>query len=204
MRPLVVTGCQRSGTAWTAAVLTTAGWWASHERFFNEDRHWPLKPTTVEVSWAAAPFLADLDDAVIVHQTRHPLAVVGSLMTQGKFTGRSKARSALWAMEHVPGIGGPGGGLGNTLRYWFLWNRLVETHAHLRWQVETLTVEEVAEALALSGREPDPQRISQALAIIPNTVNSNPASHRLTWENLPDRPISQKVRKMAERYGYTQ
>lgn len=203
MRPLLVTGCQRSGTAYTSAVLTVACGWASHERFFNEDHHWDLHPDSVEVSWAAAPHLAGLDDAVVVHLVRHPLAVAGSLLRQGKFTGRNKARSARWAMRQIPEISEGPGGLRRILRYIWYWNRLVEPHAAARWQVETLTADQICHALDLSGREPDPARAEQALHLIPRQVNSSGPPGGLSWSDLPtDAPIAGRVRRMAARYGY--
>ena len=97
LRPFVVTGCARSGTAYTAAVLSRLGLRCGHEVVFG--------PATRaftgfggqhgDSSWLAVPFLGQLpagpDGAVVLHRVRHPLKVVRSLLGIRFFDDRSRA-----------------------------------------------------------------------------------------------------------------
>jgi len=82
LRPFVVTGCARSGTTYMAALLSGLGLRLGHEVVFGPrtrgftdwgDRHG-------DSSWLAAPFLDQIEDALVFHQLRHPLKVVRSLV----------------------------------------------------------------------------------------------------------------------------
>jgi hypothetical protein len=82
LRPFVVTGCARSGTTYMAALLSGLGLRIGHEVVFGPRTRsfdgW--RGLNGDSSWLAAPFLADLDDALVFHQVRHPLKVVRSLV----------------------------------------------------------------------------------------------------------------------------
>lgn len=197
----MVTGCQRSGTAYTAALLTACGWWCSHERHFSEGRTWPLRPATIESSWAAAPELPGLD-AHVIHQVRHPLAVLASCTARATFNGKMRP-SARWARKQHPRIvrktDDP---LMRVMRYWVEWNLLVEPHAELRWRVEDLKPDLVAAALTARGRPTTVGRAAAAMDLIPRDINHVHTVTPLTWADLPDKPLTVRLRDMAERYGY--
>lgn len=77
----VVTGSGRSGTGFTAAVLTAAGIPCGHEAVFHpRTRAVPdFGPWAGDASWLAAPFVGDLPSGTrIVHQVRDPADVVTS------------------------------------------------------------------------------------------------------------------------------
>lgn len=201
MKPLVITGCQRSGTAYTAALLTACGWWCSHERFFNEQRVWPLQPSTIDSSWAAAPHLPDLG-AHIIHQVRHPLAVIASCLARGTFAGKMRP-SARWARSQHPSImRNTDNHLLRTMRYWVEWNLLIEPHADLRWPVENLTPQLLADTLTGWERSTSLARATAAAELIPQDVNHVHTVEPLNWTDLPDKPLTRRLREMAERYGY--
>lgn len=78
MRRLLVTGTGRSGTAYTAALLSACGLKCGHEAVFNLRLH-AFEGELAESSWLAAPFVRDLGpETVVVHQLRNPHAVVQS------------------------------------------------------------------------------------------------------------------------------
>ncbi len=93
LRPFVITGCARSGTAYMAALLDGLGLRVGHEVVFDpRTRHFDgWQGQNGDSSWLAAPFLADLGDALVVHQLRHPLKVVRSLVGVRFFADRSRA-----------------------------------------------------------------------------------------------------------------
>lgn len=83
MRHFVVTGCARSGTGYTAALLTHLGAATQHESVFSPYttafEGWGPQPG--ESSWLAAPFIDQLPaDSVVLHQVRDPGDVVQSLL----------------------------------------------------------------------------------------------------------------------------
>lgn len=112
MRKFLISGCGRSGTTYTAKLLTAAGCSCSHEAYF------PKKVTALiylplfyeciytpyrkvfklqypishqgEAAWHAAPFLDFLhDDTVVFHQIRNPIDFIRSRQKIGLIgTGR--------------------------------------------------------------------------------------------------------------------
>lgn len=81
----LVTGSGRCGTKWTSAALTVAGVLSGHERVYGPDvLPWELY-VRGEVSWMAAPRMAQVDVPVAL-LVRHPMAVVRSWVEIGFFT----------------------------------------------------------------------------------------------------------------------
>ena len=113
MKPFIITGCARSGTAYTSRLLTAAGVPCTHEEVFSLEvaetvsadgwraacRRWrkpgdwadpdsdsPAPPAKGESSWLAAPLLDQLPkDILVFHQLRNPLHVIRSLMRRRFF-----------------------------------------------------------------------------------------------------------------------
>lgn len=119
LRRFVVTGTARSGTAYLGALLGGLGLRVGHEDVFGPRTRafdgWHGQDG--DSSWLAAPFLDDLDDALVFHQVRHPLKVVRSLVGLRFFADRSRlfldgddlytrakwaVRERLMAAGHVP------------------------------------------------------------------------------------------------------
>lgn len=83
-RPFVVTGCARSGTGYTAALLTRLGLPCTHEAVFNPYTVTPpeIPDNQGEASWLAVPFLRELPEGTtVLHQVREPIAVISSLVS---------------------------------------------------------------------------------------------------------------------------
>jgi hypothetical protein len=107
--PFVVTGCGRSGTRYTANLLTAAGFTCGHERIFSPWTKDDVVPTFDDVqgdsSWLAVPFLARLPaGAVVLHQVRHPLPTISSHLGINYFERRVRWRRSLswakrWALD---------------------------------------------------------------------------------------------------------
>lgn len=85
----VIIGTGRSGTNYVADYLTAAGHSCTHERYFTmdgpvfRDKQQAFTPEG-DASWLAVPFLP-LEGVRVVHQTRHPLSVIKSLLKIGFF-----------------------------------------------------------------------------------------------------------------------
>jgi hypothetical protein len=204
MRPILITGCQRSGTAYTSALFTASGHWCSHERFYNEHAQYPLRPETIESSHAAAPFLADIpEDTLVVHLVRHPLAVVSSLLANRKFSGKKPA-SVKFARKHAPQILNESDNeLQAVMRYWVEWNALVDPVTSVTWRLETFTPGEVMFALDVTGRTWNVGNVRKAFAIVPESVNASTRDiKQLTWDDIPTGALGSQLRTAARRYGY--
>ena len=94
LRPLLVTGCARSGTAYASAVLEGIGLDVGHEAVFGPRtrRFEGFGETHGDSSWLAVPFLDILpEDTYVLHQTRHPQAAPRGLL--GVAGGRLLARA---------------------------------------------------------------------------------------------------------------
>lgn len=201
MRPLIITGCQRSGTAFVAAMITASGYWCSHERFFREREWWMPRPDTIEASWAAAPFLSKVD-AHVVHQLRHPLAVISSMLARGTFHGGGR-RSVRWARKRYKQIHRPGDTeIEAAMRYWLHWNQLVERHADRMWQIEKLNPGTLAQALTDYGRPVSAGRVARGWEVLPARINEWKGVTRLTWRDLPQGKLKHRLQEAARRWGY--
>lgn len=205
-KPIIVTGCQRSGTTWAAAAITACGHWASHERFINERVIWPLKPETIESSHCAAALLPGLQqkyDAKIIHLVRNPLAVVSSIKRRQTFA-QPLAPSAKWALQH---------GRGKVFRmesretirimeYWLNWNQMVEDYADVRIRLEDASTKPsiLADVLPELGRPVTLKRAELALSVIPpvnvgQQVRTGPVK-------LPPGKTKDRLIAKAQEYGY--
>lgn len=83
MKRFVITGCARSGTGYTARLFTQLGVETEHETVFSPYAEtfagWGAAPG--ESSWLAAPFIDRLPaGTVVLHQVRHPVDVIRSLL----------------------------------------------------------------------------------------------------------------------------
>ena len=85
----VIVGTGRCGTKFTARFLDNLGIGCSHESFYtpegpmlrNKNRYYKAK---ADASWLAVPFLPEGEKRVL-HQVRHPIAVVSSFYKLGFF-----------------------------------------------------------------------------------------------------------------------
>ena len=145
-KSFIITGCARSGTAYTAKLLTAAGVPCSHEGLFSLEGAGRVATDGWEAafilfggesSWLAAPLLDELpEDIIIFHQLRNPLHVIRSLMRrrffhQDRGTWSDHAKYARRWMEqgqsqftqanikeHEPPIV-------RCMKYWVHWNQFV-------------------------------------------------------------------------------
>lgn len=99
MKHFVVTGCARSGTGYTAELLTRLGAECPHEAVFSPYTErfdgWGAAPG--ESSWLAVPMLDQLPEGtVVLHQVRHPAKVVASLLDIKFFSLEGTASGRDW------------------------------------------------------------------------------------------------------------
>lgn len=205
MTPIVVTGCQRSGTTWAAAAITACGHWASHERFINERVIWPLKPETIESSHCAAALLPGLRqkyDAKVIHLVRNPLDVISSIKRRGTFS-QPLAPSAKWALQHGRGkvFQLENSEILRIMNYWLNWNQMVEDYADVCIRLEDATTQPhvLADTLTDLGRPVFVDRVARALQVIPPV---NVGQKGKTPVRLPSGKTKDRLFAKANDYGY--
>lgn len=218
---VVVTGCSRSGTGYTSRLLTALGVDVGHERVFNIHRvidGW--RPDLLDEadadgdsSFLAAPFVDRLPPGtVVLHQLRHPVAVVRSHLGIRFF--REPVTPSIWlADEHedfltvvtryAPRVGSSADELVRAVRYWVAWNRLVERVAddcvYLRYRVEDLDLDLLARIASLLGRRHDTRSLTRALRSVPRRVNHRRRDTRVRASQVWS---FRELRETARRYGY--
>lgn len=199
MKPYIVTGCGRSGTGYMAQVLTSAHVPCGHERLFQGKGDAKLEPDSVDSSWFAAPFVRDRD-AMVIHQVREPMAVVSSWLANRSMRSQFVVRFLLKWCPRPLTEPDPASAV---LQYWVQWNRMVEYHANYRWQVETITREDIYDSLILSGRDVNKSSIGSALGSTSSITNRKESDvPKVTWNDIKNKEVRKEAEKLASKYGY--
>ena len=214
--PFVVTGTGRSGTGYTAKLLTALGYPCGHEQVFNPwTKESPnFKSAAGDSSWLAVPWLDRLPaGSVILHQVRHPMDVARSHMgifffhdqpVEGHEPYRDFVRSHCSIYDHDDP-------LDRFIRYWVDWNAWIERVAqerasdlkYMRYKLEELNLETVARIVDLIGGDVDLELIDRTLDAMDRSVNHRPRDMSVDVSQLPSGPVVQQFQDMAARYGYT-
>lgn len=108
----LVTGCPRTGTDYVARLLRECGRDAHREQVFTPDGVALSSWTGVEVSWMGAPYRsrAWMQEIPIVHLTRHPEAVLRSLLHNNFVWFEMVDEMLEWrrfVLHHSPEVGWP-------------------------------------------------------------------------------------------------
>jgi hypothetical protein len=212
---ILLTGCGRSGTSYTATLLTALDVRCGHELVFRlpeivrGEVSWP-EDLPAESSWLAAPYLQLLPaETLVLHQVREPLAVLRSLRRVGLFETSGPFRS--FVAEHLGQELEAAAPLEAGLLYWDRWNGLVEQRArdaglpYQRHRLEDLDPVTLAGLLAQAGHYRSPAEIEERQRRVRsdrNTRGDKSTDGTLTWASLPDSAAKQAVAERARTYGY--
>jgi len=192
----LITGHPRSGTHFTAKLLKRMGYPTSCEgkrlragrtRFVSSWKH--ARPGVFRFRFRSVAIETDFD--VVLHQVRHPLAVIASSTTLSHLT-TNHLKKYLNIPEpsirhHQP--------LKLCMRSWIGWNRIIEEQAIWRFQLEALP-EVFPEFCRQLGIPVQP---------MPRLGKKNTRRHpSLTWDDLyaEDVALAKEVRELAIAYGY--
>jgi hypothetical protein len=202
MKTFVITGCGRSGTSYSALLLTHAGVRCGHERSFTGSIRRPpvYTPQTVDSSWFALPHI-DRDDIFAIHLIRDPLRVISSWKANKSLHSRFVRR---FLSAHMPEILEPENDeFTSLLKYWVLWNELAETTCDIRTKIESPDFpDDLVEGVITTGRNMDYAELSNAFSTAPRTVNHKNPVKPVRWGDLPDSYWKDQAMQMAERFGY--
>lgn len=195
----VVTGTGRCGTGFTSAVLTAAGVPVGHEEWFTVDPGRRRDDITGDVSWLAVP---DLDgfSGRVVHQVRHPLEVVRSLVGIGMFSNLAHGPYRWFMYAHLPGL--TTDDETDAIRWWVEWNERIEQHATMRVRLRDLDAAMFEEVCAHVGHPVPVERLEAAVAAVGTGVNARRRSREYDWDDLPVGAMTDRLKRAAARYGY--
>lgn len=201
MQRFLITACPRSGTKYTAELLTAAGIPTGHERVYNPTGPHPWRKTG-EVSWAAVPHLADIvaQGIPILHQVRHPLKVIASMMAKKLFERpggwRDIATDFLWGGV----IDTNANPLWAASYMWLKWNEEIEKYTYKRYRIEDMSAALLVDVW-MDYTEKDSISLD-ALQTTPRDINHSKGRVKsLEWPDLPA-DLVEPIREMSSRYGY--
>ena len=214
---LLITGCGRSGTLYSAKIWQSLGLDIRHER--------PVPPNGIMGADGAASWFMAADDSrppsgpsildytfdVVIHQVRHPLKVIASM---AQFVLQHGKRAPGYIERHVPDtklspeeqnhLDFKQQLVLRASRYWYRWNLMAEAKADKIVRVENLN-EELPDLCDLIGI---PYRPS-ALDGVPKDINArrhhiSDEPWEVTWEEIKrlDPKIYKSIKQLAATYGY--
>lgn len=203
--PLLVIGCPRSATKYTAQLLQEAGAQVGHEWLFA-DGLVSCHLTVEHARWRVPGYdgrYFNLRHSLfrrILHQVREPLATIASLR---HWVREPWAQLFLQVAEGVTTARIEQSPLELAMRIYVDWNYLAETVAERTYCVEKLvagsaTSEFLAEAAGVD-------LCLKHYAKVPTNVNrTEGGKKRLTWDELAEcsRSLAARCQEMGRRYGY--
>jgi hypothetical protein len=229
----VVTGCARSATLFMAEALSRLDHPCGHEVLFTPET------TTVpafadaqgDVSWLAAPFLADLPaGTVVLHQVRDPLATIRSMVGVRMFQTKphpfmqvryrlqyyrirvarpiTNARFVRFAARHCPGVFDLPDQVSRGASYWVRWNRMIEGAAarpdlrYRRYRVEELDDELLLELDRMLGGSASPADVASVRRDLGTSTHRARQVDALTLDAIADVATRESLAELAQEYGY--
>lgn len=226
LTPFVITGCGRSGTLFTARLLTLMGVRTSHEEYFTafstvgaelQFSQWlRWTGTEGEVSSLAAPRASTLGQMRgptirwpirLVHLVRNPIPVMRSLMGLGTFAQTKWLLPNIkFFFRHLPQASFDDAPIVLCMKYWLYWNRLVQADGYLtgRVRIETITQPAVWRGLLeMIGHEAGDD-LTEAMERLGTKHHGGPRDDSVTWDALPPGKLKDQIMADAVIYGYTE
>lgn len=216
MPRIIVTGCGRAGTQYTARLLSSLGLETAHERVFSYDLDptgpcWELvssrwgRRQDAEVSWMAAPFLAAVPPGVTIwHQLRDPLKVVRCWAQHGMAT---KSTVSEFVQAAVPECRS-GSDLERAVAYVLRWGEMAEHNSehhpcYHRYRVEDLTADRLHRMLGDVGFPRSLAVVAAAVEQVRPGLGACAEPHReVTWADVEACPLGPGLRAWARGRGY--
>lgn len=216
-----------------AEALSGLGHACGHEVLFTPDR--TSAPAFGEaqgdVSWLAAPFLRELPaGTVVLHQVRHPLATLRSMLGVRMFQtkphplmqaryrlqywhirfGRpiTNARFIRFAAQHCPGVFDLPDELSRAAAYWVRWNRMIETSSsaaglsYERYRVEDLDDRRLAEIDTLLGGSASAADAARVRAALGSSTHRARQVDTVAYDDVTDVATRTQLEQLAADYGY--
>lgn len=210
---LIVTGSGRNGSGYAKARLAALGVKIGHETIFMyrgldaaKERLARFQEVVADSSWMAAPYLdcAFCEKALIIHQVRHPGKVIASWIREPTQT---TPRYWQFVLRYLPMLAEIEGDLERCAARYVLWNGLIENklegREYYRWRVEDGANGDLAMLQWLVSKEALTEDRIMRPFIANRTLNRHGAGEpQFVPLDTITGPWGERVRDMAERYGY--
>ena len=200
MKRLLIVGCGRSGTQYTAHVLSRAGYRFGHER--------PEQNGSID--WRGVVRSTDGYD-VVWHQVRHPLLVIASCHT-------IMAKSWRYVYKNEPRIEPRHSILKRCMGYWLYWNERASQMASRTYRVEDMkmVLPDLIEALGEPHAKANPNSWLKQQSPAANTkralrvpTNTHSREHKDSYVSVDvsdlfteDYHLASRIWALASEYGY--
>jgi hypothetical protein len=224
-RRVLITGCGRSGTKFTALLLQGLGLDVGHEQLGADGvSSWCMAVDSVDAPWGVGR--RGLQFNPIFHQVRHPLKVISSLTTFTPPSWEFIARHVNCPADDPIVI--------RAAKYWYHWNRQTEHVAQWRYRIETLPgifdefcerlgVEPRRDVLRATSKMVNSRKTRRGFGLILRALGKFGIEQRsraldfmydssasylgkpFTWDVLEEHAPgwSARIRETSHRYGYT-
>jgi len=215
-KKLLITGCGRSGTLYSARLFSELGLDILHELDASEN---PEKGQDGFSSWFLAvddpyppqgPTSVGNEFEFIIHQVRHPLLVIASF---AQFILQKGSRSYPFLEKYIPDLKTISQNSDLSLKqklilqaalYWYDWNLLA-----LRKATDTIRLENIGEELPGLCDMLDIDFDAEVFNNVSSKTNQREIylqekSWVVSWEELEslDPVLTEKIRRLAETFGY--
>lgn len=194
-RDILVTGCARSGTRYTAFILRDCGLDIGHEWVYPQGlTSWLMAADCSECPWGADPS-ANYTFKHIFHQVRDPMKVIASVYIN------EPPESWDFICRHLPEIEETDSHLVKCAKYWYYWNLMAEKKAEYTYRVE-----DIEKALRVMSFRMKRDLIPKDLGAYNKNINTRETPPDLTWATLEESlpyPLFYDLQMMALRYGYS-
>lgn len=196
----MVVGTGRSGSAFTAHVLTLLGVPCGHEDVFNARLACGESSLVGDSNHQSAPYLKKLEDEgclpIIFHQLRDPVGYVKSLC--GEVWLPNPSGNERYMMSHVSVD--KADRIKAAMQMWVGWNDLIVPHSTLEYRVEDLNAGKMVDILEILGVRRDVAEIEAALE--QGRRNSHAKPKEATDKEVRENPYFPYLKERALDYGY--
>jgi hypothetical protein len=202
MKRFIVTGCPRSGTAYTAALFSALGLRCGHEKVYGIAQAAGQAPVDWngadgDSSFLSVPFLP-VEDAVVLHQVRHPLEFTRSIVGIAFLSEHRRGQPFPTIIEReVPEVYEPEREADRAALLWREWNLRAQAHADITYRLEDFDIPLLLRLGELLELDLSTDQAAQALDAVPRDVN-----RRARNETVPWRRIASVTGDLAAEYGY--
>lgn len=192
---LLVTGCGRSGTNYTAEVLMRSGYDIKHEKpGVHGCVSWPMAVNSYS-PWGP---MSNDDFEHVFHQVRNPLNVINSWIVNISNLKRDEWQ---FIRRHVPEIKEDDSVIVSAVKYWIYWNKMADAISEWRYRIEDFK-EILPEFMQRAEIEID---LNEFDKIATNFNTWSEITTKLTWEQLknelPDE-LYKLLENLSNEYGY--
>ena len=189
---LVITGCGRSGTTYSAEFLSTLGLRIGHERLRRDGiASWYLASAQATVPFGPSMRQIGSLDMLVVHQVRDPIQAIASAQVIGR-------PSWEFLAEEIPIDLDGDSRLLMAMKYYYYWNLKASNLAKIRVRVEEFQ-SDIRPVLLEFEVEAE-----QKTKTLPSKSTNARAHSSVSWRRMEaeDWRLCKKIRAMSRDYGY--